>query len=305
MDPWGLSVSPHHFDEHLAVLRQWGPVLPLAEMVRALRAGTLPPRATVLTFDDGYADNLHAALPLLERNGLPATFFLTTGTLGCAREFWWDELERVLLGPAMLPSALHLTLGREDYVWELAGDTAPVPTPRSWRAWEHPPTLRHALYYDLWQRLVEHPLAQQRETLNAVLDWAAASSKARPSHRTLTPAEALALARSPLAEVGAHTVTHPALPSLALPRQRAEIAESKTHLETLLDRSISAFSYPYGHNGPDTRHVVFDAGFACACTTEPDPVRPGADLLAIPRVQVMDSDGDAFAKQMVAWLRTT
>ena len=51
----------------------------------------------MVTFDDGYADNLWNAKPLLERYDVPAAVFVTTGYAGQDREFWWDELETLLL----------------------------------------------------------------------------------------------------------------------------------------------------------------------------------------------------------------
>jgi peptidoglycan/xylan/chitin deacetylase (PgdA/CDA1 family) len=303
VDPWGLCLSPRHFDEQLELIQSYGPVLTLAEAVQALRDGTLPRRATVVTFDDGYADNFYAAKPLLERHGIPATFFLTTGAIGSSQEFWWDELERVVLGPTMLPSTLRLTLDGEAHEWELE-DGALVETPRGWRAWEAPPTARHALYYALWQRLIERPYDEQQDVLAALRAWAGVPAAARFSHRTMTPDEVADLARSPLVEVGAHTVTHPALPALPVARQRTEIAEGKAYLERLLGRSISTFSYPYGRCGTEATATVAELGFACGCTTEPHPVRPGADPFLLPRVQVLNGDGEALARQIDAWLHT-
>ena len=42
-------------------------VLSLSDAARRLKDGTLPAAAAVITFDDGYADNLEVAWPILER----------------------------------------------------------------------------------------------------------------------------------------------------------------------------------------------------------------------------------------------
>ena len=66
-DPWALNVSPEHFAEHLDAVRRYGSCMALTAFVQAWDDGSLPSRAVVVTFDDGYADNLHHAKPLLER----------------------------------------------------------------------------------------------------------------------------------------------------------------------------------------------------------------------------------------------
>jgi len=84
-------VCAEEFDGQLAVLARWFRVLPLSEAVARLRAGTLPARAACVTFDDGYADNAHIALPLLLKRGLPATFFVAAGFLDGGR-MWNDSV---------------------------------------------------------------------------------------------------------------------------------------------------------------------------------------------------------------------
>src|SRR5262249_42280820 len=87
-DPWGLAVSPRHFAEHLEVLRKHGQPRPLTQAVKALqRQEEVEGRPLVITFDDGYADNLYNAAPLLDRYDVPATLFLATGYIDGAREF--------------------------------------------------------------------------------------------------------------------------------------------------------------------------------------------------------------------------
>jgi peptidoglycan/xylan/chitin deacetylase (PgdA/CDA1 family) len=59
--------------------------LPVSTYVERLHEGAgLPGRTVVITFDDGFEDNLTVAAPLLLERGLPATVFVTTGHLpGC------------------------------------------------------------------------------------------------------------------------------------------------------------------------------------------------------------------------------
>jgi len=103
-DPWSLAVSPAHFEEHLRVLSRTRHPLALTEFIAKLRAGTLPPRAVAVTFDDGYVDNLTAGKPRLTAADVPATVFLATGFIDRREPIWWDELACLVLleGPAKL-----------------------------------------------------------------------------------------------------------------------------------------------------------------------------------------------------------
>jgi len=79
------------FDKLCAHLRARFEVLPLSEAVTRLQQGSLPAGALAITFDDGYADNLSIAAPILRKHHLPATLFIATGYLdgGC---MWNDKL---------------------------------------------------------------------------------------------------------------------------------------------------------------------------------------------------------------------
>src|SRR5829696_4965924 len=98
-DPHLLSVTPSHFAEHLEVLRKYANPIRLEQAYRALEANKIADRTVVITSDDGYADNLTHAVPLLEQHDVPATVFVTSGYVNGGREFWWDELDRLLLQP--------------------------------------------------------------------------------------------------------------------------------------------------------------------------------------------------------------
>ena len=69
------------FETKMRWVRDWFNVVPLARAADMLEAGTIPARALAITFDDGYADNEEVAAPILQRLGLTATFFVSTGFL--------------------------------------------------------------------------------------------------------------------------------------------------------------------------------------------------------------------------------
>ena len=85
------EMHAQRFNEVCGWLKSWFNVLPLDKAVGHLKAGTLPCRAACITFDDGYSDNYHIAMPILQQHGLPCTFFIATGFMdgGC---MWNDTI---------------------------------------------------------------------------------------------------------------------------------------------------------------------------------------------------------------------
>jgi peptidoglycan/xylan/chitin deacetylase (PgdA/CDA1 family) len=120
-------------------------------------------------------------------------------------------------------------------------------------------------------------LKQRDDILERLRTWAGQDRCARPSHRTLTEPETVALAAGDLIEIGAHTAAHPVLSMLPVAEQKREIEASKQRLEAVLGRAVVSFAYPYGSlsdYGRETIKTVQAAGFESACTTFDDVVRP-------------------------------
>jgi peptidoglycan/xylan/chitin deacetylase (PgdA/CDA1 family) len=310
-DPWQLAVTPQHLDEHLQVLSTYGRLMPLRKLSAALENGMLPRRRVVVTFDDGYADNLLHAKPLLEKYDIPATVFITTGYIGEGREFWWDELDRLFLQPGELPSTLGLRVNGTDKQWAFGAaafyDEDSHQRNRLWRAWQaDEPGPRQSVYRSLWEWM--HPM-REKERLSVrekLLAWAGDSGAARGTHRVLAREEITELVRGGLIEVGCHTITHPQLSALSRESQRNEIRQSKLSLEEILDEPVTGFAYPYGREcdyTPETLSLVREAGFDYSCTTSVGVVDQEADRFQLPRVQVQDMDGESFARLRWEWLR--
>lgn len=309
-DPQLLAVSPRRFDEQLAALRAAFDPIPLTSLVASVKRGEKP-AGVALTFDDGYSDNLHGALPLLERYEFPATVFVTSGYVGGTREFWWDELERILLVPASLPETLRLRIAGRSLAWDLGHlDRRPPVAVRAWSVVDRrDPTARHTAYRSLCSNL-RRLAAQDRESLLEDLRrWAGVECGIRPSHRPMTEEELLELAKDGLVEIGAHTAEHPALAALPLSAQREEIEVSKRYLENVLGKDVAHFSYPFGrgrwprqtYNG-ETVKLVEEAGYSAACALKP-PIRRRPSPYELPRLIVQDWDGDELLRRIRLHLR--
>lgn len=88
-----LHVTASRLDEHCRVLRDLGcTMLTLREWSDIAAGGAPPPRAVLLTFDDGYRTVLTQALPILERHGMPAAVFACCDPIQRRQRFWFDAL---------------------------------------------------------------------------------------------------------------------------------------------------------------------------------------------------------------------
>lgn len=235
------------FSHQLDLLKASCTVLPLLDAVRLLGEGRLPPRAACITFDDGYADNATEALPLLQRHGLHATFFVATGFLDGGR-MWNDtiiELVRKAPPGAWLDAAA------------LGLPALPLETLEQ----------RRCAIATLIGKLKYVRMAQRLEQVAAL---AARAGYPLADDLMMRGDQVLQLRRAGM-HIGAHTSNHPIL--AALPAQQAvdEIASGKQALETLLGEKIPLFAYPNGKPGTDYRaeHVdmVRALGFEGAVST--------------------------------------
>jgi peptidoglycan/xylan/chitin deacetylase (PgdA/CDA1 family) len=277
----GVTVSPAQFAEHLLAIRTRFRPLSLAELVRALAEGVVPRGEVVITFDDGYLDNLVEAKPLLERHDVPATVFVVSGYVGSGRSFWWDELERICTSPPVLPDRLELNLGGTTRTWSIRAGVE-----------------RRVLYRGLRDALGPLEERERDELLAQLRAWSGAEAEALDGIETLSIDELQQLGRGGLIDVGAHTVTHPRLTGVPRKRQLDEIRGSARQLQALLGRDVDLFSYPFGAHDRTTVACAREAGVACACTTLVGGVRASSNPHRLPRLYVGDWSADELVERV-------
>jgi peptidoglycan/xylan/chitin deacetylase (PgdA/CDA1 family) len=272
------EVCAREFDWHLMLLRRWFRVLSLSEAVARLHDGTLPPRAACVTFDDGYADNISAALPLLRKHALPATFFLATAYLAGGR-MWNDTvIETVRRAPGPLLDAGPAGLGTFD-----------IETPEQ----------RRAALERLLAALKYLPMEERQRRAD---ELAAAAGCELPANLMMSPEGVRELHTSGM-QIGAHTVNHPILANVDLTHARREIEESRARLEAITGAPIRVFAYPNGRPGVDYRreHVdlVKDLGFNAAVSTARGVARLTSDPFQLPRFTPWDRTRGKFLLRLM------
>jgi peptidoglycan/xylan/chitin deacetylase (PgdA/CDA1 family) len=278
-DPQLLAVTPENFRSHLQYLKQNYNLVRFEDQWSDVKKP-----AVAITFDDGYADNALEALPIIEKEGVPVTFFVTTGTVGTRQEFWWDELERLILGAWPYPGQFTLDDSRFRQVWPTGSVSE-----------------RETLYSEI------HPLMKmvdancRADWLMQLRYWADAGEEGREINRTMTLEELRRLADSKWVTIGAHTITHTSLSSLPVEEQREEIIGSRRHLENWLGQEIRVFSYPFGAKRDYTRDSVAlckEVGFVKVAANVSGQAHRWTDPYRIPRQLVRNWDRAIFARNL-------
>jgi peptidoglycan/xylan/chitin deacetylase (PgdA/CDA1 family) len=307
-DPQLLAVSPANFDAQVRMLAECFHVMPPAELVSALSRRALPGRAVAVTFDDGYADNLLTAQPILRSYGVPAAVFVSTGHVDTSSEFWWDEIERIVLAPGTLPEHLGLSAGQERFTASLT-DTVTYSAEDAeraagWNVTQPDGDERQRLYRDLCEFVKPLGAVERESVLGQLRSAAGVSGAARETHRPLTAQEVRELDAGGLVEVGGHTVTHPVLSRRSVDEQREEIVTDRRRLGELCGREPRLFSYPFGgldDFSKETSDIAREAGYDAAFANVPAVVKPWTDAFRIPRVLVRDWDADTLRECIEGW----
>lgn len=297
-DPWELAVSPDHFEQHLKILKKTRQVIPLPQLVQEINNGSLPGKRIAITFDDGYLDNYLAAKPLLEQYELPATFFVASLNIGKRAEFWWDELENILLETPVLPPKLDITIAGEPFQFNLEEErnlTDQLRERHKSFAYEAN-SLRSLLYLNLWEKLTPMAYEDQQEVLGWIREWAGNSLQVRETYSCMSTNQLTALAKSDLFTIGGHTSTHPALAYHTKEKQRDEITSNKQFLECIAGKAIDLFAYPSGNYNVDTVEVLKELGFKGSFTTYSGSNYNREDAYRLKRLQVTNRDGSSFSR---------
>lgn len=269
-----ISAYPNIFERQMAFIAQHFNVINfynLANLVDPAAsadrfAEKVPPNSLIVTFDDGYADNMLTAMPIIKAYDLTAVVYISTDFVDQQRLFWFDEIAYLI---RHWPDG-HFSLAAGDFVADLTKDNREE--------------IRKALGRFL-QTLTDR---QRLALIEEIKSIAPIEIKPHDFHHAapLSWAQIKAL-RAAGIEVGSHTRSHGFLDTMTDDELHQQILGSKQHIEAQLEEPIISFSYPNGNFNQQVVQKVVQAGYKFAVGYEHAVVHlPGLNPYLMPRIHV-------------------
>jgi peptidoglycan/xylan/chitin deacetylase (PgdA/CDA1 family) len=279
-----LRISVSDFRSHLAALASLGRfVSPLA-----LETGATWSESGwqfLITFDDGYLNNLTMALPVLEEFSAPALFFVSTGHLVSGEPFWFDRIV-TRIQSAKLRSLDLSRFGLRLYTF--AGEDGPERWDDIEAVLSELKQLGNPGHPDV-DRLLAHMDAEYGDMA------AAADARLRP----LRPDELRAMAKSPVVHVGSHGHRHEILTRLDERSLDTALTGSKAILEDLMGRPVNAIAYPNGDSDRRVSDACARAGYQRGYAARAGLVGVDSDVWQLPRILVGGYDSARALTQRI------
>jgi peptidoglycan/xylan/chitin deacetylase (PgdA/CDA1 family) len=250
-----VSATPESFSQQMAYVKKNYNAITCEHLAAWLDGKIdLPPRALIITFDDGYYDNLAHALPVLKANNLPSVIFLTTDFMGASAPFYWDFVAYCFL------------FTRRDHA------DLPAMGLQSW----NDESTRDAVMHRWIESVKILPEAEKQQAIQDIADILDVSVPAKAFFDLyLTWDQVRELSQSGV-EFGAHTASHPILTRISIEQVREELEKSKKRIEEEIKKPVISFAYPNGQGGdfsPQVIDAVSKAGIKVAFSLLPGPTR--------------------------------
>ncbi|NVB76951.1 MAG: polysaccharide deacetylase family protein [Kofleriaceae bacterium] len=284
-----VDSAPEEFERQIKTIGRFFTPIGTDDLAAAMAGAKLPKNPILVTFDDGYKDNIEVALPIMKRHSVKAVFFIATQYLSRRRMFWWDRVNYLL--KRSNSASLKLSYPNEIEL--------PLDTPA-----DRATAIRTAL------RIVKTHVGLDLEYFLELLAKAAGVAWNTRIDRDLAEAALMTwdqvreLRRAGM-DIQSHTRTHRVLQTLDAGQLRDELQGSKEDLEEQLDAPITSISYPVGHRlveREDIRKALDDAGYSLGFTnaTGTHRMRRDGDRYDVSRISLDYGTPDVLFRARLA-----
>jgi peptidoglycan/xylan/chitin deacetylase (PgdA/CDA1 family) len=261
----------------------------MAGLMRHLEEGESAEPVIAITFDDGYEDNYRNAFPILERYGLPATVFLTTGSIDSGEPLWFEQLAGAVKTSSREFIDLEFDIPRRFALKTLSQ--------------------RLRANSEIFRLLRQMDDCQRRERLAEVLRQLGPAPPSNSGLSRMLTWEQIRQMKAGGIDFGGHTVTHPFLSKVAPEQACWEISECKSRIEQELQKPVDYFAYPNGREedfAKRNKELLRNAGYRAAmttiwgindCSTDPMELRRGSPWEEDPALFAFKLDWYQWANQ--------
>jgi peptidoglycan/xylan/chitin deacetylase (PgdA/CDA1 family) len=280
--PLKPRLSRNELEQYLKILSKHYRFVSLLDAVEMLQGHKpVQPYSLVLTFDDGYRNNLTHALPILRRYGAPATFFIPTGFVDNPRPFCSDRLDYVVQNSSV--DGRELRVGDISVRLDGSSRTALRESFRRLRRSAKALRLSHSEYLQKMEELavdLENESGWSLEDIQADDDWSA-----------IVTWDQLEKIGNDDVTIGSHTVDHIRLGLVDAEIARDQLVRSKRDIEFHSGRPCLSLCYPNGNFTQETISLAKEAGYVCGTTTTEGLNRVGDDMMKLRRINMPTGAG--------------
>ena len=264
-------------EEYLRVLSRRYRFVSLINAVEMLQGRKpIQPYSLVLTFDDGYRNNLTHALPILRRYSAPATFFVPTGFLDNPRPFWFDRLDYALQQAQV--NGREVRIGKLTFCLENSNKKA---LRESYKRLRHAAKEQQISDLEFLQQMEQLAVQFEEESGRALSDiqenddWSAILTR-----------DQLGVQSNGYVTFGSHTVDHIRLGLVDSAIARDQLIRSKKDIEHHTSRPCLSLCYPNGSFTDETIAIARKCGYLCGVTTREGTNTAGDDVMRLRRINV-------------------
>ena len=272
--PFRKQLSVQNLESGLAVLAKYYHFISMDQAIAMLASQVpLQPYSLVLTFDDGYRNNVTHALPILQRHGVPATFFLSTGHVERREPYWYDRLDYAI---QHLKKEQSVSFAGQDFLFrpnqEMSSRTIFTTLINAIKTNKPPYAETMQEVHQIANNFEENAGCRlidifEEDHSTAIMSWEEAK---QVTDQGIT--------------IGSHTVDHAILDRLEEVFIREQLIVSKKVIEQCTGRQCSYFCYPNGNWNNKIISLVRKTGFVAAITTDNGANQVGDELLTLRRI---------------------
>ncbi len=252
-DTWSLSsITPHEFEQQIIYLKNHYKIISLHKLIQLISSKEINKykykKVAIITFDDGYKDNYNYAFPIIKKNNIPVTIFLTANFISQDKLFWWDKVGYLL-------HHTHRDKITLDNLVFFSLDTFKN---------------KAISYLEITNKLKKIPNNDKLKYIDKIQHECNVSIPKGLGKSLLMTWDEVEKMSNQGVSFGAHTLTHPILTQISLEESETEIMSSKLKIESILKNKVQMFAYPNGDRydfNDEIINLLQKNRFLCAVTT--------------------------------------